>query len=195
MEKKRIFVIDGHPDPDGNRFQHALLHAYAEAARESGHEVRTLSLAELAFPLLSTAADFQNGKPPDSIAAAQRSIRWADHLVIGFPLWLGGAPAKLKGFFEQALRPGFAIDSGHGRFPRKLLAGKSARMVVTMGMPALFFQLVYRAHGTKSVERNILAFCGVSPVRTTLIGGVEAMSDTQRAACLTKLATFGRRAT
>ena len=32
----------------------------------------------------------------------------------------------LKAFFEQALRPGFAIGkAGHGRMPPKLLRGKS----------------------------------------------------------------------
>ena len=39
-----------------------------------------------------------------------------EHLVIVFPLWLGDMPAVLKGFFEQVLRPGFAIgEAGQGR--------------------------------------------------------------------------------
>jgi putative NADPH-quinone reductase len=192
MDKKRILIIAGHPDPDGNRFQHALLHAYAEGAREAGHLVRTINLGELSFPLLASAKEFQQGRPPDVIAAAQQSIRWSDHLVLGFPLWLGGAPAKLKAFFEQVFRPGFAFDAG-GRMPRKRLSGKSARLVVTMGMPAVFFRLVYQAHGTKSVERSILAFCGISPIRTTLIGGVEGMSDADRAGWLRRMERAGRK--
>lgn len=193
-KQQRVLIIDGHPDPDRNRFQHALLAAYAAAARKAGHEVRTLLLCDMSFPLLAGADEFQNGKPPDVVALAQQSIRWADHLVIGFPLWLGGAPAKLKGLFEQLFRPGFAFDATRGRFPRKLLAGKSARLLVTMGMPSLFFQLVYRAHGTKCVERNILAFCGFKPVRTTFIGGLGAMPDTERAAWLEKLGKMGAKA-
>ncbi len=50
MDGKRILIISGHPDPDGNRFQHALLHAYAEGARRAGHLVRTLNVGELDFP-------------------------------------------------------------------------------------------------------------------------------------------------
>jgi putative NADPH-quinone reductase len=192
---KKVLVLDGHPDRDRNRLQHALMHAYAEAARQAGHEVRTLALSTMTFPLLSGAAEFENGKPPDAILTAQQAILWADHVLIGFPLWLGGAPAKLKGLFEQTFRPGFAFDASRGRFPRKLLAGKSARLVVTMGMPSLFFQLVYRAHGAKSVERNILAFCGFRPVRTTLIGGLGAMPAAKRAAWIEKLERFGRTAT
>ena len=43
--------------------------------------------------------------PPPAIAEAQRTIVWAEHLVIIYPLWLGSMPALLKGFLEQALRP------------------------------------------------------------------------------------------
>jgi putative NADPH-quinone reductase len=69
-------------------------------------------------------------------------------------IWLGDMPAVLKGFSEQVLRPGFAISGSRaGHLPKELLAGRSARIVVTMGMPALF----YRAHSVKSLKRNILA--------------------------------------
>jgi len=193
--KKKILVIDGHPDRDRNRFQHALMGAYVEAARAAGHDVRTLAVSEMTFPLLSGVEEFERGTPPAAIAAAQQSVGWADHLVIGFPLWLGGAPAKLKGFFEQLFRPGFAFEAKGTRLPRRLLRGKSARLVVTMGMPSIFFELVYRAHGTKAVERNILAFCGFKPVRSTLIGGLGNMPDARRAAWLGKLARFGSKAT
>ena len=37
-----------------------------------------------------------------------------------FPLWMGDMPAELKGFFEQVLRPGFALgESKPGRLPAK----------------------------------------------------------------------------
>jgi putative NADPH-quinone reductase len=65
------------------------------------------------------------------------------------------------------LRPGFAFAKAKGRaLPKGLMAGKSARIVVTMGMPALFYTLVYRAHSLKSLERNILGFVGFAPIST-----------------------------
>ena len=170
----RILVIQGHPDPAGGRFGHALAAAYAEAARAAGHEVKRIEVAQLDFPLVRTAEDWQEGAPPESICDAQEAIGWAEHLLIVFPLWLGDMPALLKAFFEQALRPGFAIgEARSGKMPPKLLKGRSARILVTMGMPAFFYRIFYRAHSVKSLKRNILEFCGVSPVRTTLIGMVE----------------------
>lgn len=170
----RILVIQGHPDPAGGRFGHALAAAYAEAARAAGHEVKLIEVAKLDFPLLRCAVEWQEGNPVESIRGAQEAIAWSEHLLIVFPLWLGDMPALLKGFFEQALRPGFAIGEARpGRMPQKLLKGRSARILVTMGMPAFFYRVFYRAHSVKSLKRNILEFCGVSPVRTTLIGMVE----------------------
>lgn len=191
MEKRRILLIDGHPDADAERYLHALTRAYAEGARNGGHEVRCIIVSSLQFQLLATAADFQHGTPPDCIAAAQRDVQWADHVVLLFPLWLGSMPAKLKGFLEHLLRPGFAFSPGK-RLPQKLLAGKSARIVVTMGMPALFFRWYYRAHGLRSVERNILAFCGFRPVRSSIVGMVEGMTQRRRGRWLSRMTGYGR---
>ena len=190
---KHILLVDGHPDRRKGRFIHALTDAYAKGATEAGHAVRCLVVSELGFPPMERAEDFNDGKPPPPVRAAQEAIRWADHVVILYPLWLGSMPALLKGFLEQVMRPGFAFAAGSGRgLPKKLLKGKSARIVVTMGMPAMFYSVVYRAHSLKSLKRNILAFCGIRPVRTSIIGLVEGQSARARDAWLRKMEAFGR---
>src|SRR5688572_29192134 len=186
----RITLIQGHPDPRGGHFGHALADAYLLAATDAAHEVKTIEVARLEFPLLRTAEDWKSGTPARAILEAQEAIAWAEHLVIVFPLWLGDMPALLKGFLEQALRPGFAIGAaGAGRMPKKLLKGRSARIVVTMGMPAFFYRLYYRSHSVRSLKRNVLEFCGIDPVRTTLIGTVERAQARDMA--LAKLQGFG----
>ncbi len=187
-----ILIIDGHPDPDPARLGHALADAYEEAARGAGHSVMRIDLAGLDFPLLRTRHEWAEERPVPTIAAAQEAIRKARHLAIFYPLWLGEMPALLKGFFEQVARPDFAI--GEGRMPVPLLKGRSARVVVTMGMPAAFYRLFYRAHSLKSLERNILKFSGIKPVRSTLIGMVEGAAPKQREKWLEQMAELGRRA-
>lgn len=179
---KRILIIDGHPDSDAARFGHALVDAYRAAAQAAGHEVRTIAVSQLDFPLLRTADDFQKGGPVPAIAAAQRDILWAQHLAIFYPLWLGSMPAFTKAFFEQCLRPGFAFEEAGGRgLPKQKLKGRSARVVVTMGMPGFFYKWFYRAHSLRSFERNILRFCGIAPVRDTVVGMVESARARKRA--------------
>ena len=186
-----LAVVQGNPDPAGGHFGHALAAAYAEAAKAAGHDVRTIEVARLDFPLLRSAADWQNAPPVEAIRAAQQTIAWAQHLLLVFPLWMGDMPALLKAFLEQTLRPGFAFGAAQpGKMPPKLLKGRSARIVVTMGMPAFFYRIYYRAHSVKNLERNILQFCGIAPVRTTLIGMVEGKAEARavRLAEMSKLA-------
>jgi putative NADPH-quinone reductase len=188
---KRIVLLLGHPDPRGEHFCHALAAAYEAGARAAGHEVRIVDAARADFPLLRSAQEWR-GAAPAAVRRAQQDLLWAEHLVLVFPLWLGDLPALFKGFLEQLLRPGFAVgEAAPGRLWKKLLKGRSARVVVTMGMPALFYRIYYRAHSVKNLQRNILDFCGISPVRTTLIGMVDTGSV--RAAWLETLAALGRR--
>jgi putative NADPH-quinone reductase len=100
-------------------------------------------------------------------------MRWAEHLVIVYPLWLGDMPAYLKAFLEQIARPGFAFTPGrHGLTPGEL-KGKSARIIVTMGMPAFVYRWFFFKHSLTSLKRNILQFVGIRPVRETIIGMIE----------------------
>lgn len=105
---------------------------------------------------------------------------------------MGTMPALVKAFFEQVLRPGFAIDkSTPGKEWTKRLKDKSARVVVTMGMPAFFYRWYFRAHSLKSLERNILSICGIGPVRTTIIGMVEDSSPAKHQAWRDQLRALG----
>jgi putative NADPH-quinone reductase len=171
---KRITIIQGHPDPRGQHFGNALAHAYGEGARAAGHEVKSIEVAKLAFPLLRSAEDFFLGTTPQDITAAQDAICWADHLLIVYPLWHGHFPALFHAFLEQTFRPGFAVLGGQAGMPKKLLIGKTARIVVTMGMPGPFYRWYYRAHSVKSLKRNILQFSGIGPINVTFVGGLGA---------------------
>lgn len=190
---KRIVIIDGHPDPSDERFCHALAAAYAEGAQAAGHTVRTIRTADIDIPFLRSATEWSQGTPPPDIRAAQEAIGWAEHLLVVYPLWQGAMPALLKAFFEQIGRPGFAV-AREATFSPGLLKGRSARIVVTMGMPALIYRFFFRAHSLKSFERNVLKICGIGPIRETLIGSVEASAQ-KRTAWLGRLRTLGRSGT
>lgn len=192
---KRILIIDGHPDPAGERLGHALAEAYREGAESSRHEVMALRVADLEFSLLRTQADYEHGEPVQAIRHCQSLLDWATHVVIVYPLWLGSMPALLKGLLEQVLRPGFAFSTRRlGRWPVKLQSGKSARIVVTMGMPGLLYRWYFRAHSVRALQRNILHFIGFRRVRATMIGGVAKLSPEQRESCLRRMRLLGERA-
>jgi putative NADPH-quinone reductase len=170
--------------------------SYAAGAQEAGHEVRWTNVAELDFPLLRSQQAWEEGELPAGLRQAQDDLRWAEHIVLFFPLWLGDMPALLKGFLEQVARPGFAFGraAGSSPFSQKNLAGRSARVVVTMGMPALVYRWYFRAHSVKSLERNILGFVGIAPVNETLIGMVGNWKPEDGGRWLEKLRQLGHKA-
>ena len=193
--QRDILILQGHPDPAGGHLGHALAAAYAEGAHDAGHRVSTIDVAALDFPLLRSQAEWQHGALPPGLRPAQQAIGRADHLVLFFPLWLGDMPALLKGFLEQVARPGFAFEAdATNPFAAKGLTGRSARVVVTMGMPALVYRFYFRAHSLRSLERNILGFVGIAPVHETLIGGVDQLGAAGVARWQHRLRGLGRQA-
>ncbi len=191
----KIVVIQGHPDPAGNRLCHALANAYIEGAKSAHHDVELVDVGRLNFPLLRSQAEWQHGADgtPEGVRDAQSACVDADHLVLIYPLWLGTMPALLKAFLEQAFRPGIALSYGDG-FPIPLFKGKSARVIITMGMPALAYRWYFFAHSLRNLERNILGFVGIRPIRSTLFGSVESVTNEQRQRWFETMNTLGKRA-
>lgn len=190
-----ILILDGHPDPSDERFVHALAAAYRDGALSGGHQVETIRVADLTFPLLRSQSEYERDEPVETVRRCQHLLTWATHVVILYPLWLGSMPALLKALLEQTLRPGFAFSTLKlGRWPVKFLSGKSARIVVATGMPGALYRWYYRAHSLRSLQRNVLEFIGFRRVRATIIGSAATMTDAEREQWLDSMRELGRAA-
>jgi len=190
----RIFLLDGHPDPSPERFCAALTDAYAGGARRSGHEVRRFDLGSMDFPMLRSKEDFESGPVAEDAARVQDAIRWANHIVIIHPMWMGNQPAMLRALFEQVFRYGFALTQPEDKKSNQLLKGKSAHVVMTMGMTSFVYRWYFGAHGLRALEKSLLGFSGVAPIRHTLVGAVDEMSDRKRRRWLRRMSDAGSRA-
>lgn len=190
---KNVCIINGHPDPSEKRLVHALC-SHAEAgAREAGHTVSRIDIGALDFPLLSSADAFAE-RPPEVIQIERAKLGAADHIILAFPLWLGGLPAKTKAFFEQAARAEYfitGIDADQA-WPKKLMTGKSARILVTMGMPSLVYRFGMDAGALKALERGMLGLSGFHPIHHTIIGGVGNLDEEDIQKLFEQAERFGR---
>lgn len=189
-----IALINGHPDPDPGHFCAALCEAYENAAREAGHAVTRIDIGAIELNFLKNQKEFA-APPSDAVARAQDIVGAADHLVLVYPLWLGTMPARLKAFLEQLGRGDFFLSTKNekGGWPAKKMSGKSARVVVTMGMPGLAYRLLFGAHSLKALEAGILKISGFGPVRDTVFGMVETSAE-RRERMLETMKKLGRRA-
>lgn len=189
----RLLVVLGHPS--SNSLCAALAHAYADAARHAGAEVRLLALGDLAFdPVLHHGYQRIQPLEPD-LQAAQADVAWAQHLVWVYPIWWGGLPALLKGFLDRVFLPGFAFRyRPNSALWDRLLAGRSAELLVTMDSPPWYYRWVQREPGHRQMKKTILEFSGIRPVQVHSFGPVIRASDATRAGWIERARTLGARA-
>lgn len=176
---QRTLVILGHPST--NSFCSALADTYSHSAILAGHEVRVLRLGDLRFdPVLHQGYTQVQPLEPD-LLSAQSDILWATHLTFVFPIWWGGIPALMKGFIDRIFLPGFAFKYRAGKaFPDKLLAGRTADLLVTLDTPPWYYRWFYRMPGIHQMRKTTLGFCGIKPVKTMVFGPVLGSSTAQR---------------
>ena len=186
-----IAIVVGHARRD--TYCEALGMAYRRGAESGGHVTTLFVLSKMTFdPILHEGFSHEQQLEPD-LQAAQHAIARADHIVVVFPLWMGTLPAILKGFFERLFQPGFAVErNDHDTGYRPLLKGKSARIIMTMGMPALVYRWWFGAYALKMLKRNILGFVGITPVRSSIFGMVGIATDAQRRRWLSRVEALGR---
>jgi len=168
----KILIINGSPAQES--LSKSICEAYQEGAQQAGHQTSLLQIGKLQFdPILHEGYHVIQKLEPD-LLQFQELVTWANHLVIVYPTWWGGMPAILKGLFDRSFISGFAYKY-HEKDPfwDKLLKGRSAHIITTMDAPKLWYWLVNRAAGTNMLKHAILKFCGISPVKSTIIGRVK----------------------
>lgn len=164
---KKILLIDGHPN--AGSFSSHLAGVYEKAAKKVGHKVRRITVRELKFKAAANV-EYRKALPKD-LQKAQQDILWAEQLVFVFPTWWFGMPALLKGFLDHTFASGFAFKyTGHNRW-LKLLKGRQAHIIVTTGTNALLERIIYWP--LQGALRSMLKFCGVAPVKLSVMGEVS----------------------
>jgi NAD(P)H dehydrogenase (quinone) len=150
-----VLLVYAHPEPAS--FNGALRDAIVGEALDSGHSVDVSDLyaqgfdpvggrgdfvraaddARFHYQSEQTAAALSDGFAPD-LAREQERLRRADLLILQFPLWWGGPPAILKGWFDRVAAYGVAYADGT-RFDTGLFRGRRSLISVTTGGTARRF--------------------------------------------------------
>ena len=79
MPKKKILIINGHPDNES--FNFGLSEAYRKGAKKSDAKIKEINIRELDFnPNLQFGYRKQTELEPD-LLKAQEKLKWADHIV------------------------------------------------------------------------------------------------------------------
>jgi NAD(P)H dehydrogenase (quinone) len=152
-----VLIVYAHPEP---RSLNGALKDFAVRRLEAaGHKVQVSDLYAMNWKAALDAGDsldgaagerflpsqdsklaYQSGRQSPDIAAEQDKLRWADAVILQFPLWWFSMPAILKGWVERVYAYGFAYGVGEHsdrrwgeRYGEGSLKGKRAMLVVTTG--------------------------------------------------------------
>jgi len=191
-QKKKIFILLGHPDKD--TLNGTLASEYERGAIEAGHEVRRMNIGDMKFdPILHLGYKVRQELEPD-LLALQENVKWADHFVIFYPSWWSTMPALLKGLFDRAWMPGFAYHFIEGGYMwEKLMKGKSASMFVTSDTMPLIQRIIF-GDTTNELKKGILWFSGFSPIRVYKFGYLKHFGLWRRERMKRKVYCLGKKA-
>ncbi len=187
---KKVLVINGHPDKES--FNYALSEAYLEGLKDTDTQVEVLNIAELDFsPNLRFGYRKISELEPDLVDAID-NIKQADHMVWILPMWWYGMPALMKGFIDRIFLPGYFFKYQKGKaFPKQLLKGITARIIITADTVRWYDYLFMGSPLINQLKKGTLEFCGVKPVKVTYIAPIKDSSDSFRAKWLKKVKKLG----
>jgi putative NADPH-quinone reductase/1,4-dihydroxy-2-naphthoate octaprenyltransferase len=186
----RCLFILAHPRRDS--LCGALFDALVHGAREAGVEERSCVLGDMAFdPDVHTESPEHQPLEPE-LARAQRDIAWAEHIVFVYPTWWGTFPARLKGFLDRTLTPGFAFRHHTDGHWDRLLKGRTAELLTTMDTPPWVYRWIYRAPGHQALAAATLGYCGIETVRRTVHSPVVDSTAKERQRWIEQARARGR---
>ncbi len=191
---KRIFIWAAHPR--SGSLSEGLADAYQAAAQRAGAQVRRMNLSAMEFDLAATA-DYVDDMPPlePDLVAWQEAIAWADHWLVVHPYWWAAMPAKAKAVLDRALLPGFGFRyTGNGAGWDKLLAGKTADVIITSDTPPLLDTLLYRKPGRRAMKNQVLDFCGIRAKQVVQFGPVRKADEAKIGRWLERARRMGAKA-
>ena len=186
---KRVLILVANPKEDS--FTHRLAEAYASSAKKK-YEVQLLKISDMEFDLDLSGGYTEELVMEDSLTLFQTSLQWCEHFVIFVPIWWGSVPAKFKGLIDRTFLPGFAFKYEKGKLiPKKLLQGKTARIVMTMDTPPWYYFLIQGAPAIKQLKTATLKFVGFSSVKSKMIGPIISSTKEFRSKWLSDVSKLG----
>jgi NAD(P)H dehydrogenase (quinone) len=152
-----VLIVYAHPEPTS--LNGSLKDFSVNRLAAAGHDVQVSDLYAMNWKAIVDADDsqdppvgdyfnasldskhaFAHGRQREDIATEQDKLRWADAVILQFPLWWFSMPAILKGWVERVYACGFAYGVGEhsdarwgNRYGEGAMAGKRAMLMVTMG--------------------------------------------------------------
>jgi NAD(P)H dehydrogenase (quinone) len=199
-----VLLVYAHPEPTS--FTGALKDAGVATLRQAGHTVEVSDLYAETFNPVAGRHDFEavanaerfhyqteqayaqetRGFVSDLVREQQRFLN-ADLVIWLYPIWWGGMPAILKGWFDRVLAFGFAYADGR-RFDRGFFPKKRGLLCLSTGGTRERFSASGVYGDIRTVlwpaQRLMIEYLGMEALEPFVAYGAPRVDDAGRRAYL-----------
>lgn len=194
----KVLVVFAHPEPKS--LNGALKDVAAQTLKNNGHQLKVSDLYGMRFKATLDREDFLNLNKPErfnpimeqlhaartesfasDIKEEMDKVKWADLVIFQFPVWYGGMPAMMKGWFDRVFASGFSSDMFQGRiYDKGLMKDKKAMLSFTTGGPEeSYYQNIpdYDPAKLLPVITESLKYSGFKVLKPFIIFGAIGLSE------------------
>ena len=118
-----------------------------------------------------------------------KKLRWAEHVVMIFPIWWMSMPAMMKGFVDKVIFPGVVYKMEGGNLVSMLSGLKQVTIITTMNTPADVYKNMFNNSIEGSLIKGTFNKIGIHDIRWISLNMVKQVGDEKRWVWLDEIET------
>lgn len=186
----KTLIIYNHPH-EGS-FCSAIRDAVISGLDVGGHEYKVIDLDKDRFDPVMREKDLsafvQASRNPEKeiegldplIQVYVNKMRWAERIVMIFPIWWMTMPAMTKGFIDKVIFPGLVYKMEGGKLVSQLSRLKQVVVITTMNTPAAIYESTFNNSIEGSLIKGTFNQIGIHDIRWISLNMVKQVGDEKR---------------
>ena len=178
--------------PHEGSFCSAIRDAVESGLHRGGQECKTIDLGKDGFDPVMREKDLaafvhagrfgEHGlEGADHIAIRyMKKMRWAEQIVMMFPIWWRSMPAMVKGFIDKVIFPGAVYKMEDGKLVSLLSHLKQVIIITPMNTPADIYKDVFNNSIEGSLIKGTFNQIGIHDIRWISLNMVKQVGDEKR---------------
>lgn len=186
----KTLIIYNHPH-EGS-FCSSIRDAVISGLDVGGHEHKVIDLDKDGFDPVMREKDLsafvQASRNPGKeiegldtlVEVYVNKMRWAERIVMIFPIWWMTMPAMTKGFIDKVIFPGLVYKMEGGKLVSQLSRLKQVVVITTMNTPAAIYESTFGNSIEGSLIKGTFNQIGIHDIRWISLNMVKQVGDEKR---------------
>lgn len=195
----KTLIVYNHPH-EGS-FCSAIREAVENGLKTGGHEYKVIDLDKDGFDPVMRPKDLKAfvaaGKIGEDgledvdplVLRYMKMLRWAEQIVMIFPIWWMTTPAMTKGFIDKVIFPGIVYKMEGGKLISMLSSLKQVTIITTMNTPSEVYHDVFGNSLEGSLIKGTFNQIGIHDIRWISLNMVKQCGDEKRWVWLDEIET------